>query len=136
MLTGVSAVWDAEANLKVKRFEQEILEKMPLDQTKAVQCLAAHCELQPERQVTDQLKETLVRKHLIHGPTGTTFDGLIHIDRNPTICLFAAKQVTDCRFRYDKDDTFSPVFPFPHIPGTFVVAILITFSPVSIPSEC
>ncbi len=53
MLTGVSAVWDAEANLKVKGFEQEVSEKMPLDQTEAVQCLAAHRELQPERQTAD-----------------------------------------------------------------------------------
>lgn len=31
---------------------------MPLNQTEVVQCLAAHCELQPERQVADQLKVT------------------------------------------------------------------------------
>lgn len=64
MLTGVSAVRDAETDLKVKGFEQEVPKKVPLDQTEAVQGLAAHCELQPERQVTDQLKETLQRKLL------------------------------------------------------------------------
>lgn len=57
MLAGVSAVWNAEANLKVKGFEQEVSEKMSLNQPETIQCLAAHCEFQPERQVLDQLGE-------------------------------------------------------------------------------
>lgn len=31
VLAGVPAVWDAEANLKVKGFEQEVSEKVPLN---------------------------------------------------------------------------------------------------------
>ena len=54
MLTGVSTVWNVEA--KVKVFEQEVSEKMPLDQTKAVQRLAAHCELQPETNAFNHLQ--------------------------------------------------------------------------------
>lgn len=54
MLTGVPAVWDAETDLKVKGFEQEVSEEMSLNQTEAGQSPAAHCELQPAEQVTSQ----------------------------------------------------------------------------------
>ncbi len=80
MLTGVSAVWDAKADLKVKSFKQQVSEKMPLDQTEAVQCLAAHSELQPVGQEADQLKVTLVRKHLYYLFYTQFLSGLTHLN--------------------------------------------------------
>ena len=78
MLTGVSAVWDAEADLEVKGFEQEVSEIMPLDQTEAGQGLAAHSELQPERQAANQLQgNTCI--NFIRGPTVLIFDGARHM---------------------------------------------------------
>lgn len=77
MLTGVSAVWNAEADLKVKGFEQQVSEKMPLDQTEAVQRLAPHCELQPDRQ-----ENTCDNSR--HYATAITFDGQRHIKSKPS----------------------------------------------------
>lgn len=49
VFTRVPAVWDAEADLKVKGFEQEIAEEVPLDQPETVHCPAAHRKLQPSK---------------------------------------------------------------------------------------
>lgn len=54
MLAGVPAVWDAETDLEVEGFEQEVSEEVPLNQTEAGQSPAAHRELQPAEQVTGQ----------------------------------------------------------------------------------
>ena len=47
VFTRVPAERDAEADLKVKGFEQEIPKEVPLDQSEAVHCPPAHRELQP-----------------------------------------------------------------------------------------
>lgn len=82
MLAGVPAVRDAEADLKVEGFEQSVSEEMPLNQTKAVQCLAAHRELQPEREAADELKYysfILVRRLTIVSTEGLNQQGNICI---------------------------------------------------------
>ena len=49
MFTRVPAERDAEADLKVERFEQEIPKEVPLDQPEAVHRPPANRELQPGR---------------------------------------------------------------------------------------
>lgn len=47
MLTGVSAVWDTEAEVKVKALQQVIAEVVPLDHTKVVQRPVPDSEFHP-----------------------------------------------------------------------------------------
>ena len=50
MFAGVDTVGDAEAQVKVKGFEQQVSEEVPLDQPEAAHLLTAHTELQPGTQ--------------------------------------------------------------------------------------
>lgn len=48
MLTGVSAVWDTEAKVKVKALQQVIPEVVPLDHAEVVQRPVSNCEFHPD----------------------------------------------------------------------------------------
>lgn len=47
VLTGVSAVWDTEAEVKVKALQQVIAEVVPLDHAEVVQRPVPNCEFHP-----------------------------------------------------------------------------------------
>lgn len=48
MLAGVAAVWDTEAEVKIKALEQVIAEIMPLDHAEVVQRPVPDCEFHPD----------------------------------------------------------------------------------------
>lgn len=48
VLTGVSAVWDTEAKVKVKALQQVITEVVPLNHAEVVQRPVSNCEFHPD----------------------------------------------------------------------------------------
>lgn len=49
MLTAITAVWDAEAKVKIKALQQVVTEVVPFDHAKVVQRPVSNCEFHPER---------------------------------------------------------------------------------------
>lgn len=64
VFTRVPAERDAEADLKVKGFEQEVAKEVPLNQPEAVHCPAAHRELQPGEHLLYFSKTSLLNQKL------------------------------------------------------------------------
>ena len=48
VLTGVSAVWDTEAKVKVEALQQVITEVVPLDHSEVVKRPISDCEFHPD----------------------------------------------------------------------------------------